>query len=82
MKIAMLGSRGVPASYSGFETYYEQLGARLVAARPPGHRLLPVAPHHLRRADLSRHAAGEAAHHRQQIPGHHRPQRASPASMR
>jgi glycosyltransferase involved in cell wall biosynthesis len=31
MKIAMLGTRGVPASYSGFETYYEQLGARLVA---------------------------------------------------
>ena len=30
MKIAMLGSRGIPASYSGFETYYEQLGARLV----------------------------------------------------
>ncbi len=26
----MLGSRGIPASYSGFETYYEQLGARLV----------------------------------------------------
>jgi len=31
MKIAMLGSRGIPASYSGFETYFEQLGARLVA---------------------------------------------------
>ncbi len=30
MKIAMLGSRGIPASYSGFETYYEQLGRRLV----------------------------------------------------
>ena len=30
MKIAMLGSRGVPASYSGFETYFEELGARLV----------------------------------------------------
>lgn len=30
MKIAMAGSRGVPASYSGFETYFEQLGARLV----------------------------------------------------
>jgi glycosyltransferase involved in cell wall biosynthesis len=30
VKIAMLGSRGIPASYSGFETYYEQLGARLV----------------------------------------------------
>ncbi len=30
LKIAMLGSRGVPASYSGFETYFEELGARLV----------------------------------------------------
>lgn len=29
MKIAMLGTRGVPASYSGFETCVEQLGARL-----------------------------------------------------
>ncbi len=31
MKIAFLGSRGVPARYSGFETFYEQLGARLAA---------------------------------------------------
>ncbi len=30
MKIAMLGTRGVPASYSGFETCVEQLGYRLV----------------------------------------------------
>jgi glycosyltransferase involved in cell wall biosynthesis len=30
MKIAMLGTRGIPASYSGFETCVEQLGARLV----------------------------------------------------
>ena len=30
MKIAMLGTRGVPASYSGFETCVEQLGQRLV----------------------------------------------------
>jgi len=29
MKIAMLGTRGVPASYSGFETCVEQLGKRL-----------------------------------------------------
>lgn len=29
MKIALLGSRGVPARYSGFETFYEQLGTRL-----------------------------------------------------
>jgi glycosyltransferase involved in cell wall biosynthesis len=30
MKIAMLGTRGIPASYSGFETCVEELGARLV----------------------------------------------------
>ncbi len=31
MKIALLGSRGIPARYSGFETFYEQLGTRLAA---------------------------------------------------
>jgi len=31
MKIALVGTRGVPASYSGFETCVEQLGQRLVA---------------------------------------------------
>lgn len=30
MKIAMLGTRGIPARYSGFETCVEQLGSRLV----------------------------------------------------
>jgi len=30
IKIALLGTRGVPASYSGFETCVEQLGKRLV----------------------------------------------------
>ena len=30
MKIAFLGSRGIPARYSGFETFYEQLCVRLV----------------------------------------------------
>jgi len=30
MKIALLGTRGIPASYSGFETCVEQLGKRLV----------------------------------------------------
>lgn len=30
MKIAMLGTRGVPAAYSGFETAVENIGARLV----------------------------------------------------
>lgn len=31
LRIAFLGSRGIPARYSGFETFYEQLGARLAA---------------------------------------------------
>ncbi|MEO8272554.1 MAG: glycosyltransferase [Chloroflexota bacterium] len=31
MKIAILGIRGVPANYGGFETFAEQLGRRLVA---------------------------------------------------
>jgi glycosyltransferase involved in cell wall biosynthesis len=30
MRIAMIGTRGIPASYSGFETCVEQLGQRLV----------------------------------------------------
>jgi glycosyltransferase involved in cell wall biosynthesis len=31
MRIALLGTRGIPASYSGFETCVEQLGQRLAA---------------------------------------------------
>jgi glycosyltransferase involved in cell wall biosynthesis len=31
MKIAILGTRGIPANYGGFETFAEQLGARLAA---------------------------------------------------
>lgn len=30
MKIALMGTRGIPAAYSGFETCVEQLGQRLV----------------------------------------------------
>ena len=29
MRVALLGSRGIPARYSGFETFYEQLAVRL-----------------------------------------------------
>jgi len=36
LHIAFLGTRGVPAAYSGFETFVEQLGARLVER---GHRV-------------------------------------------
>ena len=36
MRIAMVGTRGIPASYSGFETCVEELSARLVER---GHRV-------------------------------------------
>ena len=36
MKIAILGTRGVPPSYGGFETFAAELGTRLVAR---GHEL-------------------------------------------
>jgi predicted alpha/beta hydrolase len=31
MKIALIGSRGIPARYSGFEQFYEQFAVRLAA---------------------------------------------------
>ena len=31
MRIAILGTRGIPASYGGFETFAEHLSTRLVA---------------------------------------------------
>jgi hypothetical protein len=31
MKIAILGTRGIPANYGGFETFAEQLGTRLAS---------------------------------------------------
>ena len=46
LNIAMLGTRGVPASYSGFETCVEELGRRLVQR---GHRVTVYCrSHHIR----------------------------------
>ncbi|MBC7924123.1 MAG: DUF1972 domain-containing protein, partial [Bryobacteraceae bacterium] len=36
MRIALLGTRGIPASYGGFETFAEELSSRLVQR---GHKL-------------------------------------------
>ncbi len=48
LNIAMLGTRGVPASYSGFETCVEELGRRLVQR---GHRVTVYCrSHHIRYA--------------------------------
>ena len=45
MKICFVGTRGVPASYSGFETFVEELGARLAER---GHEVVVYCrPHHI-----------------------------------
>lgn len=44
MKIAMLGTRGVPARYSGFETAVEEIGARLAAR---GHKVTVYCRSHM-----------------------------------
>ena len=36
MRIALLGTRGIPASYGGFETFAEQLSTRLASR---GHKV-------------------------------------------
>ena len=41
MRIAMVGTRGVPARYGGFETCVEEVGRRLAGRGPRGRRLLP-----------------------------------------
>lgn len=49
MKIALLGTRGIPASYSGFETCVEQLGQRLVER---GHQVTVYCrSHHIKYAE-------------------------------
>jgi len=49
LRIAMLGTRGIPASYSGFETCVEQLGARLVQR---GHQVTVYCrSHHIKLRD-------------------------------
>ncbi len=48
MKIAILGTRGIPANYGGFETFAEQLGTRLVAR---GHQVTVYGRNHYSTTD-------------------------------
>jgi glycosyltransferase involved in cell wall biosynthesis len=52
MRIAIMGSRGVPAAYGGFETLAEELGARLVER---GHEVTVYGRAHVVPAGLRRH---------------------------
>lgn len=52
MRIAIMGSRGVPAAYGGFETMAEELGARLVER---GHEVTVYGRSHVVPAGLRTH---------------------------
>lgn len=52
MRIAILGTRGVPAAYGGFETFAEELGARLVER---GHQVTVYGRSHMVPARLRNH---------------------------
>ncbi len=52
MKIAILGTRGIPAGYGGFETFAEECGARLAAR---GHRVTVYGRSHYVAAGLKSH---------------------------
>ncbi|MBA2719093.1 MAG: DUF1972 domain-containing protein [Chloroflexi bacterium] len=52
MQIAIMGTRGVPAAYGGFETFAEELGARLVER---GHEVTVYGRRHVVPAHVQRH---------------------------
>ena len=69
MNVAILGTRGIPASYSGFETAVEQITSRLTAR---GHRWSCTAARTSSTRDhaLEGRRAGAPPHGAQQVPGH------------
>ena len=59
MKIAILGTRGIPASYSGFETAVEQLAARLTAR---GHEVIVYCRRHVVDPSLDTYKGAQLVH--------------------
>jgi glycosyltransferase involved in cell wall biosynthesis len=59
MKIAILGTRGIPASYSGFETAVEQLAWRLTQR---GHEVVVYCRPHVVDRNLKRYRGAELVH--------------------
>ena len=54
-RIAILGTRGIPARYGGFETFAEELSTRLAAR---GHRVTVYCRERYPETELSRRFAG------------------------
>jgi glycosyltransferase involved in cell wall biosynthesis len=59
MKIAILGTRGIPASYSGFETAAEQLASRLVER---GHEVVVYCRPHVVDPKLTHYKGAQLIH--------------------
>jgi glycosyltransferase involved in cell wall biosynthesis len=59
MKIAILGTRGIPASYSGFETAVEQLASRLTNR---GHEVIVYCRSHVVDPSLDHYKGAELVH--------------------
>jgi len=59
MKIAILGTRGIPASYSGFETAVEQLASRLTAR---GHEVVVYCRPHVVDRKLRTYKGADLVH--------------------
>src|SRR3954462_14329815 len=59
MRIAMLGTRGIPASYSGFETAAEQLASRLSAR---GHEVVVYCRPHVVDRSLKQYRGARLGH--------------------
>ncbi|MCP9489046.1 MAG: glycosyltransferase [Solirubrobacteraceae bacterium MAG38_C4-C5] len=59
MKVAILGTRGIPASYSGFETAAEQLASRLSAR---GHEVVVYCRSHVVDPSLREHKGARLVH--------------------
>jgi glycosyltransferase involved in cell wall biosynthesis len=59
MKIAILGTRGIPASYSGFETAVEQLASRLTAR---GHEVVVYCRSHVVDPSLESYKGAQLVH--------------------
>ncbi len=59
MRIALLGTRGIPANYGGFETFAEEISVRLAER---GHEVTVYCRERHSATDLSRCAAAVFAH--------------------
>ena len=70
LRVALLGSRGIPARYGGYETLMEELARAPRRARLRGHRLLPLALHAARPRPLPRRRARGAPDAAHQAPRH------------